>query len=449
MTRHKHKQFFLEATPWHNSHESLLAQDASFRTYYRLKETSSGQSVVLMDAPPPYENIHSFVRIARFLKILGLRVPQILAEDQDLGFLVLEDFGDQTFTNMLNNGGDFKKLYMLATDILIHIHKNVLLKDLIHLKFDTYDLEKALSESKLFIEWYLPSILKYPLPQAALLEFECLFKNYFEKTSSFPQSLTLRDFHVDNLMIVPQNSESPLSGCGLLDFQDALMGPLVYDLVSLLEDARQYIAPSLSDDLKTHYKNSFSTPPWQDNIHFDNAYAFWAIQRNLKVLGIFTRLFLRDKKERYHTFIPRVLHLIEQDLTHPSLKDLRHWFDQYVPNPLRTLPQSFTPKHAMILAAGKGERLRPLTQFLPKPLLKIGGKALLDFALDRCEEENIRHITVNTHYRADQINAHFHQKPTPPYGLTLSHEPTLLETGGGRFKDATEFGTRPFLLSRQ
>lgn len=444
MTRHKHKKKFLETTPWKDTLESLLAQDASFRTYYRLKRSSSKQSVILMDAPPPHETVLSFMRIARFLKNLGLRAPQILAEDQDLGFLVLEDFGDQTFTTILRNGGDFKKLYIFAIDVLIHIHKNVAPKDLIDLDLESYDLDKAFQESKLFSDWYLPAVLPYPISQEALSEFKHLFKHYFEATSSFPQSLILRDFHVDNLMIVPHNSDSSLSACGILDFQDAVIGPLVYDLVSLLEDARQDMDQGLCETLKTYYKDSFKNPPWKDGLHFDNAYAFWAVQRNLKILGIFTRLFLRDKKERYLAFIPRTLKLIEQDLEHPSLKDLKHWFDQYVPKANRTVPQSFVPKRAMILAAGKGERLRPLTEALPKPLLKIGEKNLLDFALDRCAEQTIDHITINTHYKADQIKAHLNKKINLPYTISISHEPVLLETGGGVLKMLKSLGPKPF-----
>lgn len=444
MIRHKHKQRFLETASWHNTHESLLAQDASFRTYYRLKDPSSENSVVLMDAPPSHETLHSFIHIANLLRKLALRVPQILHEDQELGFLILEDFGDQTFTNILQKGADPKKLYTLAIDALAHIHQNLCSQDLSNQSLDFYTVEKALLESKLFIDWYVPAVALYPLSQAALLEFESLFKTHFEKISSFPQGLTLRDFHADNLMIVPKNSKNPLSACGILDFQDAVIGPLIYDLVSLLEDVRHDIDPQLSQSLKTYYKNIFPTTPWKDDIQFENAYAFWALQRNLKILGIFTRLFLRDKKERYLSYIPRTLKLIEHELSHPSLKDLKQWFDHHLPLSIRTIPRNFIPKRAMILAAGKGERLRPLTENLPKPLLKIGEDTLLDYALERCAEQNIEHIIINTHYKADQIETHLSHKSDLPYTLELSYEPVLLETAGGVLKVLKNLGPDPF-----
>jgi aminoglycoside/choline kinase family phosphotransferase len=301
----------------------FLAGDASFRKYYRLK--TSDVSYVLMDAPPP-ENPTQFCQVATYLRSLGFSAPQIIAHDLDSGFVLLQDFGDKTYTKLLQEGYAEKDLYELATDILISLHTKSKERPSF---IPFYTIDKLLEEASLVIDWYVPQIPSLPpLSQEERLSYITLWKKAFEKTLNIPQSLVLRDYHVDNLMILENQKLPPsLSTCGLLDFQDALWGPIVYDLVSLLEDARRDVSPDLRNALWKRYLNAF--PSLNPN-HLIEAGTILSAGRHAKIIGIFTRLAVRDQKPHYLPHIPRVWRLLEDCLIHPSLQELKDWFDRNI-----------------------------------------------------------------------------------------------------------------------
>jgi aminoglycoside/choline kinase family phosphotransferase len=149
-----------------------------------------------------------------------------------------------------------------------------------------------------------------------------------------PDTLVLRDYHVDNMLLLPERSG--VAACGLLDYQDAVTGPAAYDVVSLLEDARRDVPPELTADMIERYLAAF---PDQDRAAFDASYAVLGAQRNCRIVGVFTRLLVRDGKPRYLPHIPRVWRWIEQDLRHPSLEPLAEWLDTYIPPSDRRIPQ--------------------------------------------------------------------------------------------------------------
>ena len=151
-------------------------------------------------------------------------------------------------------------------------------------------------------------------------------------------TLVLRDYHVDNLMRLP--GRDGVAACGLLDFQDAVIGSPAYDLVSLLEDARRDVTPSVVHAMRQRYAAAF---PGLDRARFDAAYAVLGAQRNAKIVGIFTRLMARDRKPAYLVHIPRVWRLLESDLAHPGLADLRAWFERCVPRGRRVVPEVRVP----------------------------------------------------------------------------------------------------------
>ena len=314
---------FLDAAGWAGVRVAPLAGDASFRRYYRLGR--NGSSVVLMDAPPPQEDIGPYVAIAALLRELGLSAPEVLAEDRDRGFLLLEDFGDDTYTRLLADGADEPALYRLAVDTLIALQQAATPRGTPEIP--PYDMERLLGEAVLLVDWYRP------VASGLREEYQALWRAVLPDAMASPPTLVLRDYHVDNLMLLP--NRPGVRGCGLLDFQDAVRGPLSYDLVSLLEDARRDISGALQQAMTERYLSAF---PALDRSAFFRSAAILAAQRNCKILGIFTRLWKRDGKRQYLAHISRVWRLLEADLGHPALGPIARWLDSHMPPETRRRP---------------------------------------------------------------------------------------------------------------
>ena len=321
---------FLATAGWPGAAVRPLAGDASFRTYWRL--AADGRRAVLMDAPPPHEDIRPFTRIARHLRDLGFSAPAILAEDVAAGLLLLEDLGDGTFTRLLAAGADEAALYALATEVLIDLHRRPAAVAVPH-GVPPYDDRRLLDEACLLTDWYLPAVTGAPLPDAVRAAFVEAWLTVLPAVHAAPPTLVLRDFHVDNLMSLPERAG--VAACGLLDFQDAVAGPAAYDLMSLLEDARRDIGPALGAAMLDRYQGAM---PGLDRDAFARVFAILAAQRHAKVIGIFTRLARRDGKPGYLVHIPRVWRLLERALVHPALTPVRRWFDSHVPAEIRVTP---------------------------------------------------------------------------------------------------------------
>lgn len=313
---------FQAAAGWGDAERTLLAGDASFRKYYRL--TRPGARAVVMDAPPPQEDVRPFVRIARHLEGVGLSAPRILAEDAEHGFLLLEDLGDDTYTRLLARGAAEEPLYALAVDVLARLHRHPPPPDV-----PPYDDARLMNEATLLTDWFLPAV-GAAVDDAARAAYVDAWRRLFPLARGVPEVLVLRDYHVDNLMIVP--GRQGLAACGVLDFQDAVRGPLTYDLMSLLEDARRDIDPVLVARMKDRY---VADRPDLDRTAFEASWAVLAAQRHAKVIGIFTRLCKRDGKPQYLPHIPRVWRLLEQACAHPAMEPVREWLAVHVPPDVR------------------------------------------------------------------------------------------------------------------
>jgi aminoglycoside/choline kinase family phosphotransferase len=321
---------FLTGAGWGGAERRPLAADASFRRYHRLQ--MGDQRAVLMDAPPPMEDIRPFVTIARHLAELGYSAPRLLSEDPEAGLLLLEDLGDDTFTRLLAGGESETDLYELATDLLIDLHRRPA-DQAIPNAVPPYDDERLLDEATLLTDWYVPQMAGTPLAAATAQEYRDLWRLTLRKIRSVPETLVLRDYHVDNLMRI--DGREGIAACGLLDFQDAVRGPVTYDLVSLIEDARRDIAPSIATSMRDRYLAAF---PTLDREGFDRSMAILGAQRHAKVIGIFTRLCVRDGKSDYLRHIPRVWRLLESACLHPVLSPIRAWLDHHVPPTQRGIP---------------------------------------------------------------------------------------------------------------
>jgi len=323
---------FLAGAGWAGAARRRLAGDASFRRYERI--TGPRGRAMLMDAPPPQEDVRPFLLVARHLRALGYSAPAIIAEDAGLGLLLIEDFGDDTFTRLLAAGADELRLYTLAVDLLIDLHRH---PRATAVALAPYDDARLLTEAALLTDWYLPAIGP-ALPAEAREEYLSLWRRSFAVFADAAPTLVLRDYHVDNLMRL--EGRSGVAACGLLDFQDAVLGSPAYDLVSLLEDARRDVTQAVIAAMRARYAAAF---PKVDRAQFDAAYAVLGAQRNAKIVGIFTRLMARDRKPHYLAHIPRVWRLLEGDLAHPALADLRAWFDRRIPRERRVVPPVAIP----------------------------------------------------------------------------------------------------------
>jgi aminoglycoside/choline kinase family phosphotransferase len=317
------RQQFIKTHGWGDATVSFLAGDCSNRHYYRLKK-SDGTTVVLMDAYGEDEKIEPFIKITRLLNSLACSSPKVLNYDFGERFILLEDLGDATFTYCLKQGMDPFPLYETAVDALIHIHQTFDVSMCTELP--TYAAEEMLKKSSLFLEWYYPYIYGEAAPASAKEEWDDAWHQAFKILGNAPKTIILRDFHVDNLLWLPERTG--YQRCGLLDFQDAAVGPQSYDLVSLFEDVRQDVPADLTKKLLKKYLAHFS---YLDPEAFMAQYYTLGAQRITRIMGVFCRMLIQNKRDQYMTFLPRAWKWLENDLKHDNLSDTRHWFETYFP----------------------------------------------------------------------------------------------------------------------
>lgn len=319
LTRTEAEHSFIQAHGWGDAVLTRLPGDASFRRYSRLCRGTA--RAMLMDAPPPQENVTPFLTVAGLLAGAGLAAPRVLAADPAAGFLLLEDFGDATYTRVLAAEPETEgALYRLAVDVLIHLHRQPAALFAEHLPH--YNSERLLTEVSLFPDWAIPETLRTPALRASWL---ALWQELLAPVRDCRAVLVHRDYHIDNLMRLP--GRTGIAQCGLLDFQDALAGHPAYDVVSLLQDARRDIAPALAEQMLTHYLAAF---PATDPAQFRAACRLLGTQRAFKIVGIFNRLHRRDGKPQYLRHLPRVWRLIRQNIADgPELAPLRHWWEAH------------------------------------------------------------------------------------------------------------------------
>ena len=318
---------FLARAGWAAATRHKLPGDASFRRYVRL--VRGAETVMLMDAPPPQEDVRPYVAVARLLTALGYSAPRVVAEDTAEGFLLIEDFGDRTYTRALGEGAVEAELYERAVDLLIDLHRRPLAGRLDGLP--PYDTARLTAELAIFTDWW--ARLQLGADARFVDAYRAQWAGLLAELDGGLETLVLRDYHVDNLMMLDRPG---LAGVGLLDFQDAVRGPAAYDLVSLVNDARRDVPRALARRMTERYVAAF---PALDRARFATACAILSAQRNLKIIGIFTRLAARDGKFGYLAHIPRVWRLLEADLEHPALAGLRRWLDASVPAALRAAPR--------------------------------------------------------------------------------------------------------------
>lgn len=330
---------FLQQHQLANAEIVPIAGDASFRRYFRLHQHD--MRFIVMDAPPEKEDTEPFIHIANYLRRHDLSAPEIIEKDVEKGFLLLEDLGDDSFSSLLQKHPEKESaLYHGAIDVLIHLSRLDLPK-----KTPNYDTDLLLKECRLLTDWFITYFVDTPpLPEEAEEAYIALWKGLCNIAKIDQNVLVLRDYHADNLMWLPQRRG--VQTIGLLDFQDAVIGSPIYDIISLLEDARRDVDPNVVQHVTNYYIHQRQRVNRED---FMAAYAILAAQRNCKIIGIFARLAARDGKQRYLDFLPRVWHNLHHDLSHPVLTPLKTWIDRYIPEESRsniTLRKPLEQTHA-------------------------------------------------------------------------------------------------------
>ncbi len=278
---------------------TVASADASFRRYFRVNMPT--QTLIAMDAPPPQEDCSSFVHVAKILLEAGLNVPRVIAQDIERGFLLLSDLGDTTYLNVLNES-TADELYRDASNALIKMQQASRADVL-----PPYDEALLAREMQLFPDWYIAKHLAVSLDEADQKVLQKTFEQLNRNILAQAQVYVHRDYHSRNLMVCKDGGgQNP----GVLDFQDAVYGPITYDLVSLLKDA--YIAweeERVLDWTVRHWQaaRQAGLPVPQDFADFYRDFEWMGVQRHIKVLGIFARLYHRDGKSGYLKDMPLVM----------------------------------------------------------------------------------------------------------------------------------------------
>ncbi|MDH5728008.1 MAG: phosphotransferase [Gammaproteobacteria bacterium] len=295
---------WLRGLPKFESFEIVLASgDASFRRYFRITRASDGQSFIAMDAPPDKEDCHPFVDIAQAMRQMGLNTPEIFEQDLTQGFLLLSDFGDEQYQAHLNTES-VERLYGDALDALFCLQTEW---PKVATTIPDYDHPLLMREMKLFPEWFLGQHLQVQLSTQETEQLQSVFEALAQSALAQPQVWVHRDYHSRNLMLVEKNNP------GVLDFQDAVVGAVTYDLVSLLRDC--YIAWPIEqvEQWVKQYRQRLSDAGWSlgDDKRFLRDFDLMGVQRHLKAIGIFARLNHRDGKTGYLADIPRTLTYVQ------------------------------------------------------------------------------------------------------------------------------------------
>lgn len=301
--------------------------DASFRSYFRA--TFPDRTLIVMDAPPQHEDCRPFLHVAQLFGAAGVHVPQVLAQDLEQGFLLLSDLGSTTYLQALcggvaalkvGNTNNARELYAAATDALIAIQLSSRENEL-----PPYDEALLLREMRLFPEWYIATHLQATLDDKQNAALESVFQRILRNNLAQPRVYVHRDYHSRNLML---SSPNP----GILDFQDAVYGPITYDLASLFKDAYiRWEEAEVLDWLIRYWETArrAKLPVRDDFSEFYRDYEWMGVQRHLKILGIFARLYHRDGKDGYLKDLPLVMDYLRRACArYIDLKPLLRLLDQ-------------------------------------------------------------------------------------------------------------------------
>jgi aminoglycoside/choline kinase family phosphotransferase len=325
-TRTQARQAFLERAGLLEFRLIPIGEDCAFRRYYRV--TGSAPPVVLMETIPddneiatPGHNMRDFVKIGLYLHECGVRVPEIYEYDFESGYILLEDFGDQSFKKAALGSVTREQAYELAIDVLFTINNKTEPEALL---LPDYYSSHVHEGRRRVVDWYMPCVRLQANSDEVLPAYLACWEEIEASLPPCPQGFLHIDYHFENLMWLPQAQGN--ERCGVLDFQGAMAGPLPYDLANLLEDARVDVPARIRAEMISRYCQNMSAA---EKDVFMRWYRVLATQFHCRVIGQFIRLALRDGKERYLAHLPRVAGYIREGLKDPVLSPLKSFFDSY------------------------------------------------------------------------------------------------------------------------
>lgn len=308
--------------------------DASLRRYFRLR----GAAGIVMDAPPPHEDVRPFIKVAELLRGYGMAVPAISQAAPDNGFLIVEDFGDLMFSRLFTEEpAHMPMLYGLAVDALAHLHGRADAAMLAG-KLPAFDDARAMVEAERPLDWLWPAVHGSECPADVRATHRAAWTAIMPAWRGVTHSVVHFDYILDNLVWRPEREG--IAACGWIDFQDAVIGPYPFDLMSLMQDVRRDVAPDLEAAMIDRYLAYF---PALDRDAFRASYAVGGAQRNARILGTFVRLWKRDGKPKYLAHMPRVWRMLERNLAQPALAPVTAWYDRHFPAALRAQPLPGAP----------------------------------------------------------------------------------------------------------
>lgn len=341
--------------------KSQREAETTFYPEYSPQSGAQPRSAILMDWPrhpdgPPLKNgktysqiahlaedIGPFVAIDQLLLMRGISAPRVLAADFDRGFLLLEDFGNGDFGDMLARGHDQREMYRAATDVLVTLRRKPYPRDLPilrtgrHHHLPRFDRDALEIELTLILDWYWPEVFGTPVPGGVRADYDRLWAPLLDRMLGEPPGLFLRDYHSPNLFWRPH--EAGLARVGIIDFQDALAEHWAYDLVSLLQDARVTVPADLEHELFEYYCREVArTEPSFDREAFAATYAVFGAQRNTRLVGLWVRLLRRDGKANYLKHMARTWDYLARNLRHPALGTVAAWYETHFPQDVRNRP---------------------------------------------------------------------------------------------------------------
>ena len=332
---------FLHSHHLENAQRISLAGDASLRRYERIIDQE--KSYILMDASSLPDCYAGFIHIQKHLAALGYHVPQIFEKDEENKLVLIEDFKDNSFAELYSKRIPVTNFYPSAIDVLISWHQHPI-EQIAPDWLPEFSDNILIKRIELFYKWYLPGILGKSITVVEQKEFCMLWQNLFSYHKQLPTSFTHWDYEQGNLYFLPESQG--IKTCGIIDFQDALKGPVVYDLLSLLENCRNPLDVDLIKIMKKYYLQNF--PNLSLDV-FEIAYATLSAMRMTKILGQFIREPVRSSKNQYLKYLPNTWKVLERHLNHPALQDLKKRFDEYVPQNLRST-QTIHPKAKDLIA---------------------------------------------------------------------------------------------------
>ena len=300
------------------------SMDASFRRYFRVF-TENQNTYIAVDAPPEYEDSVKFINIASLMEAMGIRVPKIISTNLQEGFLLISDLGKETMLNAIHREeSNAQEFYGEAIDILFNIQTN----GSRHVEvLPSYSKELLMDEMRLFVDWFCLRHLQVGPEIIEKYDFEEIFENLSGFALGQNQVFVHRDFHSRNILL------SEKDDMGVIDFQDAVVGPITYDLVSLLKDCYISLPSSKIDHWVDYYFARLMDLELIDKSHqeFKLEFDLMGVQRHLKAIGIFSRLKYRDGKDSYILDIPRTINYVYTTAkNHPFLDPLYQFIHQYV-----------------------------------------------------------------------------------------------------------------------